>query len=304
MADLIWEERFNDLSKWRVHHGGMWDGGRTLQQYTQRFRNVRVGQHGLTIEAHQETYTGADGVRREFTSGRIDSRGKLALLSGYIEVAARIEMTAGAWPAIWTLGGESGYGRGWPGGGELDIVEAVGKALPHKEIRHTVHAATWRAGWTDGGIFPVPDMETAFHLYGVAFDANRVQFYIDRKSTLSVVRGNRTQAEWPFGEVPQWVVLNYAIGGSGGDTVGSSWPRKLEVAGVWAFDSVPVATEPAPVPELTPVIDPALREELEGDLTMIENRAASIRSNYKSQKLKDAIEAIEKRARTARGRLN
>ena len=242
---LIWEETFQNLSKWRVHTGENWGNGSEDQRYTTRLENVRLTDEGLVIEARREQLPGST---RKFTSARIDSRGTLVLLRGYIEVPARIEVTEGSFPAIWTLGGEQNYKRGWPGGGEIDVVECAGG---RSEVRHNVHAGDphWQHGWgKPGARQAIPDMATAFHAYGVFFDETVVRFYIDREETMRVQRGSLPPRDWPFGTEPQWVLLNYALGSVGGEPLNGTWPRQMTVRPVRAYTAIPTITPPEEPP--------------------------------------------------------
>lgn len=248
---LIWSEDFQSgLSKWRIQTGENWDNGATDQRYTNRLENVRTTPEGLVIECRRERMAGSI---REFTSARIDSRGTLVLRSGYIEVVAKVELTQGSWPQIWTLGGEAGYRRGWPGGGEIDLVE-----FTHGNVMLNVHAGSphWQYGWGSRGARQPPPGE-GFHAYGAFFDETRVVLYVDREPKVTVNRGARSALDWPFGTEPQWVILNYATGSYGGEPLNGTWPRRMTVQSVSAYDAVPAVTPPVVVPP-PPVVPPPL----------------------------------------------
>ena len=57
-----------------------------------------------------------------FTGGAINSNGKKTFKYGRLEIYCRIPYSYGMWPAFWTMGTQ----RGWPWGGEIDIMEFVG----------------------------------------------------------------------------------------------------------------------------------------------------------------------------------
>src|SRR4051794_5387617 len=88
---------------WTYETGGRWGGGRELQQYTRRAANAALtGRGTLLITARGETYRGADGVTRAYTSARLVSR--QAVRYGTVAARIRTSGTHGAWPAFWTLG--------------------------------------------------------------------------------------------------------------------------------------------------------------------------------------------------------
>src|SRR5829696_6792326 len=74
----LWADEFEgpagsrpDSRRWTLREGGGWAGGEELQAYTERPANVALdGRGNLRIVARRESYTGPDGVAREFTSGR------------------------------------------------------------------------------------------------------------------------------------------------------------------------------------------------------------------------------------------
>jgi len=79
----------------------------------------------LTIQALKEDYSGADGVKRSFTSARIQTKGKFAQAYGNSRHVSRFH-TARIWPAFWMMGDAAAE---WPANGEIDIMENIGASL-------------------------------------------------------------------------------------------------------------------------------------------------------------------------------
>lgn len=234
-----------------TYRTGLWDHGETEVEFTSRPENASLdGDGNLVITVRHEP-----GFRKPFTGARLDTQDSFRLLRGYVEFDCLIELADGAWPALWTLG--DGEGRQWPFGGEIDALEVVNK---DNRLHQTVHGPpnNWSAGWSGAGSILVPDMQTAFHRYGVAYNEDEIQFYLDRKPTLRVPRSGRTLEQWPWGTHAQYFIINYTIGKIEGakPSIPSEWPRRLITRYVGAWDGVPGAVVSPPPPPPPPVVIP------------------------------------------------
>jgi beta-glucanase (GH16 family) len=87
--------------------GGGW-GNHELESYTNRARNAHVQNGNLVITAHKETYKGADGITREYTSARLKTLGLFEQKYGRFESRIKIPRGQGMWPAFWMLGNNIG----------------------------------------------------------------------------------------------------------------------------------------------------------------------------------------------------
>src|SRR6185436_10517790 len=128
---LVWADEFNrdgmpDTANWNYEKGFV--RNEELQWYQTENANCKDGL--LVIEARDEQKTnpryleGSSDWRRkrkmiDYTSSCIVTRGKREWQYGRFEMKARIDISKGMWPAWWTLGVE----KGWPGNGEIDIME-------------------------------------------------------------------------------------------------------------------------------------------------------------------------------------
>ncbi|MGN0028093.1 MAG: family 16 glycosylhydrolase, partial [Clostridium sp.] len=131
---MIWEDEFNstDLDKdtWSYMPGTV---GRSEQQnYTTSKDNVYIenGLLNFKVTARQKEEVNPrkpKGRSIKYDSGFINTSGKKDFLYGRIEMKAKLPKGQGAFPAFWLMG--TSYG--WPGGGEIDIMELIGS--PTKE---------------------------------------------------------------------------------------------------------------------------------------------------------------------------
>jgi beta-glucanase (GH16 family) len=123
---LVWSDEFNqtdgsapDPKVWNIETGGDGWGNDELEFYTDRRNNTFIEDGRLVIQALKESYQ-----KHNYTSGRIDTQGKVHILYGLIAARARITMYDGYWPAFWLIGSQSNR-VSWPRCGEMDIMEQV-----------------------------------------------------------------------------------------------------------------------------------------------------------------------------------
>ena len=128
---LVWSDEFEgpssalvDAAKWAFDLGGGGWGNQELETYTDRPRNASLtGEGTLAIQALGETFTGADGITREYTSARLKTQGKFDKAYSRCEARLRVPRGQGLWPAFWMLGADIGT-VGWPRCGEIDVMES------------------------------------------------------------------------------------------------------------------------------------------------------------------------------------
>ncbi len=207
-AGLFWSEEFNtdgapDAAKWGYDTGtgsGGW-GNEELEYYTSRAENVIVQNGVLKIKAIKEIYSGS-----AYTSARLLSKGKFAFTYGKIEVRAKIPAGVGTWPAIWMLGSNISA-AGWPGCGEIDIMEHRGSEL--NKIFGTLHYPGRSGGNADGGTKMISNSSTEFHIYTVDWSASSIKIYADNQLYHTVANSDNIPFNHDF-----FFILNVAMGGT------------------------------------------------------------------------------------------
>jgi beta-glucanase (GH16 family) len=203
---LSWSDEFNgtdgappDSAKWEIVTGGNGFGNKELEQYTARPENIHQEHGNLVIIARHESFTGADGVQREYTSARLQTQGQ------------------GIWPAFWLLGNDN-TSAGWPARGEIDIMENVGYE-PGK-IHGSMHGPHYSGDSPLTGAYSLPagsKFADNFHVFAVEWDASAVRFYVDdhlyeTQTPDSIPSSKRWVFDHPF-----FILLNLAVGGQ--------WPK-------------------------------------------------------------------------------
>ena len=210
----MWADDFNgpagsgpDPSKWVFDLGSTGWGNHELEDYTNSRDNVFLdGKGHLVIRAIRL----ASG---KFTSGRIKTQGLYEVQYGKIEARIKIPRGQGIWPAFWMLGKDiSVPGVGWPRSGEIDVMENIGKEPS------IVHGTVHGPGYSGAKSISAPralkePFAERFHVFGVEWSADSIDFTVDGKVYSTVTRGSLPAgAAWAFNK-PFFLLLNVAVGG-------------------------------------------------------------------------------------------
>ncbi len=228
---LVWSDEFSsdglpDPSRWAYDTGMNKTGwhNRELQYYSAaRAENAEQRGGRLIIQARQESMSQApDWGGQRYTSSRLLTKGLAEWTYGFFEIRAKLPCGKGTWPAIWMLNSA----LDWPKGGELDIMEHVGRE-PGR-IFSTVHTAAAH-GAGKGGATLVPDACVAFHDYQMHWTPQMLRFGIDGKLHFVYPNPGTGPDKWPF-DSPQFLILNIAVGGDLGGAVDDTlFPVRMEI---------------------------------------------------------------------------
>ncbi len=175
----------------------------------------------------------------ECTSACVITRDKKEFLFGRFEVRARIPAARGSWPAIWFLGNN---GMPWPYNGEIDLMEFY----PSGGTRSILANACWggdngRSKW-DSGIIPFTHWTerdslwaTQFHVWRMDWDKDFIRLYLDdellNEIDLSQTingKNHKGSGRNPF-HTPMYLLLNLAMGSSGGKVDKAAMPMHYEI---------------------------------------------------------------------------
>ena len=236
---LAWSDEFSaadgsapDSTKWTYDLGGNGWGNQELETYTSRPENVQIQSGSLVITARQESFTGTDGIARNFTSTRLKTQNLFAQAYGRFEARIKIPRGQGLWPAFWTLGNDITQ-NGWPTCGEIDIMENIGR---EPGINHgSLHGPSSTAPTSDlTATLSLPAGQSYaddYHVYAIEWDPGTVRFFVDSNNYATF-----TQAQWPAGgqwvfDHPFFIILNVAVGGSwpGSPDATTQFPQQMLV---------------------------------------------------------------------------
>jgi beta-glucanase (GH16 family) len=235
---LSWSDEFDgadgsrpDPSRWVYDLGGDGWGNQELETYTDRAENARIEGGALVITARAEKFTASDGVPRDYTSARLKTLGRFSQAYGRFEARIRIPRGQGLWPAFWMMGVDIDS-RGWPDGGEIDVMENIGREP--NTVHGTLHGPGYSGADAIGMAFHSPDgtpFADAYHVYAIEWEPSEIRWYVD-----SHLYQTRKASDLPAGA--RWVfdhemfmLLNVAVGGGwpGNPDQTTVFPQQMHV---------------------------------------------------------------------------
>jgi beta-glucanase (GH16 family) len=204
-------------------------GNNELQFYTNRTENVVVKDGYLIITALKESYQGAG-----YTSARLKTRNLFEKKYGRFEARIKMPQGKGMFPAFWMLGSNFCEAQSfdannnvicdsskpnyeadnvlWPQSGEIDIMEYIGSKPT--QVFGTVHGPGYSAGEGKTKTYTLPNnrFDTDFHIFGIEWDENYINFYVD-DVLYNQITPAKVKGDWVFNN-SFYLLLNLAVGGN------------------------------------------------------------------------------------------
>lgn len=238
---LVWSEEFNgsklNTTYWTPEINFV-RNVEAVQIYTDRPKNLTLRGGHLILTAYNEYFESTNWKPESkhwwesrksanYTSGSINSKGKLQFRYGRVEIRAKIEHGRGVWPALWLIGDNPG---GWPSCGEIDILEFVSQNP--KTIHATLH-------YTMNGKYTHPtnpyhakkDIAGDWHLYGMNWTPDKLELTFDNQVIFTQHLDRTTQQDGknPFRDGLYHFIINLALDGWAEAPVATDYPRAFTV---------------------------------------------------------------------------
>jgi beta-glucanase (GH16 family) len=230
---LVWQDEFNytgfpDAKKWDYETGYVRNNEQQFYTHARK-KNVSVSNGLLTIAGKKEKYPnpfykkGSSNWKYQYsttsyTSASINTEGLAGWQYGRIEVKAKMPKGGGMWPAIWMMG-TNRKKVGWPGCGEIDIMEFIGNHPT--DIYGTIHFPdAQKEHRSSGGKTTDTTLSNQFHVYAIEWNKEAIDLYFDdRMYHHFVIDSAGTGSNNPFRK-PFYLLINLAMG--------ADWPGPID----------------------------------------------------------------------------
>ena len=241
--EQIWSEEFNgatgapaDPSVWVAQNGdGVAFGNRGWGNSERQWYDDKIsstdGKGSFVINA---TTTGAGvnkcyyGTPCEWLSTKLVTKDKVGFKYGRIEARIKGPVGNGTWGAFWMLGANIDD-RPWPGCGEIDITELLGR-MPNTNLGYT-HGPLSGGGGRGDKVEMTSAHNSEFHTYAVDWLPDQIRYYLDGVPFVTV---DKTDNDWVY-DHEFYIIINLAMGG----ILGGEITPNLKQASM-AFDYIKV----------------------------------------------------------------
>jgi beta-glucanase (GH16 family) len=226
---LLWKQEFNGSSKlWpnsRVFNYDLGGGGWGNMEHQAYIRTAAktdgTAQGNLVFTARKYVYDPNDLYYQcpintpngacEYTSGRIQTSGKVHFQYGRLEARIRMPKGDGTWPAFWLLGNDI-ENNSWPNCGEIDIMEGKG-AYPYV-VWGSAHGPGYSGGDSITNTWDLSaQLNAGYHVYAIEWYKNKISWFIDNKLYHTITPTTLRGDKWVFNK-PYFLILNLAMGGN------------------------------------------------------------------------------------------
>lgn len=220
--NLIWADEFNrpagsliDPAVWVPQNGdGSAFGNRgwgnaERQWYTEK--NSEFSSTGSLIinatRAGAGAYTCYYKGPCEWISSKFVTKDKVGFKYGRIEAKMKGSPGLGVWGAFWLLGANIDD-RGWPGCGEIDVTELLGRSMTTNY--GTLHGPLSGGGGRGGTTEITGGFDKEYHTYAIDWLPDQMSWYLDGVRYATV---NKSDKDWVF-DHEFYLIMNLAMGGN------------------------------------------------------------------------------------------
>ncbi len=236
---MVWHDEFAgalhsapDARFWNHETGANGWGNQELQNYVSDVEHAQiVADPDATDGKALQILASSEGPGK-FTSARLQTFGKAMFQYGYFEARIRIPYGQGIWPAFWLLGADLFISKvGWPGCGEIDIMENIGKKDWWGKNEGSLHGPGYNAGGSLHAYSTLPEgkyFKDAYHTFAILWSRESVAFSVDGKVYETRTPADLPGKKWVF-DHPFFFIVDVAVGGRypGGPDATTTFPQRM-----------------------------------------------------------------------------
>jgi beta-glucanase (GH16 family) len=228
--EQIWSEEFNgaagapaDPAVWVAQNGdGVAFGNRGWGNNERQWYDDKISStNGSGSYVIKATTTGA-AVNScyykgpcEWTSTKLVTKDKVGFKYGRIEARIKGPVGNGTWGAFWLLGANIDE-RGWPGCGEIDVTELLGK-LPNTNLGY-IHGPLSGGGGRGDKVEMATPHHAGYHTYAVDWLPDQIRYFLDGVPFATL---NKVDNDWVF-DHEFYIIINLAMGGNLGGGIAAN----------------------------------------------------------------------------------
>jgi len=194
------------------------------EQQCYELADVSVANSNLILNAQQQTVTCANGKTYNYTAGAVMWT-SFNFQYGTVEYRAKMAGGQGPWPAIWLLGSDcqtptiANVCSTWPnlGSEEIDLTEVKNGDLTDP----TFNALAATGGWQTCNPSGITDVSQNYHVYQFVWTKASESLYVDGVKKCEYTSNIVTSH--------MFMIINIAMGGSGGSINNSTLPQTTSV---------------------------------------------------------------------------
>lgn len=243
--ELVWGDEFNytgtpDPKKWNYETGFV----RNKEAQWYQAQNATCKDGCLIITGKKQTVENPNYEKDSpswqknrshayYTSASLTTKKKFAWKYGRFEAKAKFSPESGMWPAFWTIG----IADPWPNCGEIDIMEYYKETYLANLCWGSTQKGqgNWSTTKTPLSYFKKidPAWGDKFHVFRMDWDEKYISLFVDdillnRTEITNIKNDLPKNVKQPFHQ-PHIIILNLALGATGGNLENVTWPQEYQV---------------------------------------------------------------------------
>ena len=252
---LVWSDEFDEdtvnPAKWgyMLGDGTLYGETRGWGNNEKQFYTEDAVNSGITLDSEGNSVLYIDATATpngptDYASAKLTTEDLFEFRFGRVEARIKLPETQGIWPAFWMLGANKPE-IGWPGSGEIDIMESLGNAP--QTVYGTLHYVN-----EDNELRSSGDSKSLvqgkysddYHIYAIEWTPEKITWFVDSEQYHQVTIADDMKEFLR----EHYFILNVAVGGywPGYPDESTVLPQRLAVDYVRVYEDKTLVVPEAP----------------------------------------------------------